>query len=87
MVILGYNYGMKTAISIPDTVFRSAESLAHRLGVSRSALYAQAVAEYVAKHRDAKVTERLNAIYGAQPRRSDAAVRRVAQRTFNRSDW
>ena len=34
---------MKTAISIPDEVFRSAERLAQRLGVSRSELYAKAV--------------------------------------------
>ena len=55
---------MKTAISIPDTVFRSAEHLADRLGVSRSELYSKAVAELVEKHRTDLVTERLNVIYG-----------------------
>ena len=56
---------MKTAISIPETVFRSAEQLAHRLGVSRSELYSKAVAELVEKHLDNLVTSRLNEIYGA----------------------
>lgn len=55
---------MKTAISIPERVFHSAEQLAHRLGVSRSALYAKAVAELIEKHRDDLVTSRLNEIYG-----------------------
>ena len=55
---------MKTAISIPDEVFRSADQLAHRLGVSRSELYTKAVAELVAKSRDDVVTSRLNEIYG-----------------------
>ena len=49
---------MRTTISLPDQVFASADSLANRLKVSRSALYATAVAEYVAKHNDADVTSR-----------------------------
>ena len=54
---------MKTAISIPDPVFRSAEQLAHRLGVSRSELYSKAVAELINKHRHDLITSRLNEIY------------------------
>jgi len=54
---------MKTAISIPDNVFRAAERLARRLGLSRSELYARAVAEFVAQHRGQDITERLNAVY------------------------
>ena len=57
---------MKTAISIPDSVFRSAEQLAHRLGVSRSELYSKAVAELVEKHRDDLVTSQLNQIYATE---------------------
>jgi len=57
---------MKTAISVPDSVFRSAEQLADRLGVSRSELYSKAVAELIAKHRDDLVTSRLNEIYSAE---------------------
>jgi metal-responsive CopG/Arc/MetJ family transcriptional regulator len=55
---------MKTAISIPEEVFRSAEQLADRLGVSRSELYSKAVAELVAKHQDDIVKLRLNEVYG-----------------------
>ena len=77
---------MKTAISIPDAVFKSADALAARLGVSRSELYASAVAEYVAKHQDAKVTERLNAVYATQAR-PDRAVRHAARRALRRSEW
>jgi len=51
---------MKTAISLPDELFECADALAHRLGVSRSELYATAVAEFLAKHQDAKVTERFS---------------------------
>jgi hypothetical protein len=55
---------MKTAISIPDRVFLQAEQLAVRLRVSRSALYARALAALIDKHRDDWITARLNAVYG-----------------------
>ena len=38
---------MKTAISLPDDLFKSADALAGRLGVSRSQLYQEALAEYL----------------------------------------
>jgi antitoxin MazE6 len=55
---------MKTAISLPDELFEEADGLADKLGVSRSQLYARALSDYVAHHRESDVTERLNAVYG-----------------------
>jgi metal-responsive CopG/Arc/MetJ family transcriptional regulator len=55
---------MKTAISLPDDVFEAADELAAKLGVSRSQLYARAVAQFVAQQSEDDVTARLNAIYG-----------------------
>ena len=55
---------MKTAISLPDRLFRSAEQLAARLGVSRSELYSKALDSFIERHRDELVTARLNEIYG-----------------------
>jgi predicted transcriptional regulator len=78
---------MKTAISIPDDIFASADRLAARLGISRSRLYASAVAEYVANHHGAKVTEQLNAVYATEPSRLDPALRRAQRRTAKRSAW
>jgi hypothetical protein len=54
---------MKTAISIPDPVFEAAESLAERLGISRSELYATAVYQFVEAHRDEAITAALNEVY------------------------
>lgn len=73
---------MKTAISLPDELFASADTLAKRLGVSRSELYATAVAEYVAKHRDADVTARLNAVYADLPSRVAPTLRRAQARSI-----
>src|SRR5277367_3591540 len=38
----GYTVDMKTAVSLPDELFRRAEAIAHRLRVSRSQLYSRA---------------------------------------------
>jgi metal-responsive CopG/Arc/MetJ family transcriptional regulator len=78
---------MKVALSIPDDVFESAESLGKRLGVSRSRLYATALAEFVAKHRGRKTTERLNAVYGTEDSSVDPGMRRLQHRSIDRDSW
>ena len=78
---------MKVALSIPDDLFESGESLSKRLGVSRSRLYATALAEFVAKHRGRKITERLNAVYGSEDSRLPPALRRVQSRSLRREPW
>ena len=72
---------MKTAISIPDDLFESADRLAARLGVSRSELYATAVAEFLAKHAGAQVTAQLDAVYGAEASRLDSRLARAQRRS------
>lgn len=74
---------MKTAISIPDRVFRSAEQLAARLGVSRSQLYSKALAALVEKHRDDLITSRLNEVYG--PGEQDSSLDSVAAKLQHRA--
>jgi len=54
---------MKTAISIPDEVFKAAERTAKSLGVSRSEFYATAVREYMERYRREGLTEKLNQVY------------------------
>lgn len=78
---------MKVGLSIPDDLFASADDLADALGVSRSELYATAVAEFLAKHRAGDVTERLNAVYARQPGAVDKRVRRAQARTVRGSEW
>lgn len=62
---------MKTAVSVPDPVFRAAEQLARRLRVSRSQLYSEALQSYVAEHERQGVTERLNEVYGSSSVKSE----------------
>jgi metal-responsive CopG/Arc/MetJ family transcriptional regulator len=78
---------MKTAISLPDDLFEAADNLARKLGMSRSRLFATAVAEYVARHRTARVTDRLDAVYATDDNRLDPAVDKAQRRAARRSDW
>ena len=57
---------MKTAVSIPDDVFVSADRLAKRLHMSRSELYARAVQQYVVEYRHVGVKEKLDQIYASE---------------------
>jgi metal-responsive CopG/Arc/MetJ family transcriptional regulator len=87
MFILWYYYSMKIAISIPDELFDSAETLSKRLGVSRSRLYATALEDFVAKHQARKVTERLNSVYASEDSRVDRATRRLQARSLSKNPW
>jgi hypothetical protein len=55
---------MKTAVSLPDPVFEAAEALAKRLRMSRSELYATAIARFVGEHHGRGVTALLDRVYG-----------------------
>ncbi len=79
---------MKTAVSVPNEIFDSAEALACRLGISRSQLYATALARLLAEHERDQITARLNAIYddaGAEPSRLERGYAALQARTLHGS--
>lgn len=84
---MGYTYGMKTAISIPDAVFDSAEKLADRMKKSRSQVYTEAVKEYVARHDSDTVTEQINAVCDEVDTRPDPLLTEAARRILSRTEW
>ena len=78
---------MKSAISLPDELFTSADALARRMGLSRSGLVAAALAEFIAKHRASKISERLDAVYASDDSGLDAATRRAQRAVLDRTGW
>ena len=78
---------VKTAISIPDEVFQAAEVLAKRLGMSRSELYAKAVAEFVTSHRGTGVREKLDAIYAETDSSLDPVLAQWQSLSLPREEW
>jgi metal-responsive CopG/Arc/MetJ family transcriptional regulator len=78
---------MKTAISIPDKIYRDAERLSRRLKKSRSQVYTEAVTEYVARHDPDAVTEAINRVCEAIDTCPDPAISAAARRILEGSEW
>lgn len=78
---------MKTAISLPDDLFAAVDALARKRGVPRSRLVAEALSEYVAKHRRSRITERLDAVYSTEAPTVDEPIRAAQRRVLKRNEW
>jgi hypothetical protein len=83
----GYTGSMKTAVSVPDDLFRLAEVAARRLRVSRSQLYATAISEFLNRQEGSAVTERLNEVYSRRPAKLDSALDRARLRSLEKDSW
>ena len=83
----GYTPIMKTAISIPEKLFESAEQFARGRGMSRSELYATALRHYLGEHRGELITERLDEIYGGESGGLDPDIARLQARSLPEDDW
>ena len=80
---------MKTAVSIPDDDFRSAERLRKRLRLSRSELYAKAIRNLVSRYKEHPITRKLNEVYGPDGQTSelDPELERAGLEVLRRSEW
>lgn len=75
---------MKTAISIPDDVYRAVDQTAHRLGYSRSELFTRAVERFLTEQPDDPVTAALDAAYGDT---TDADVASYGRQLIDGGAW
>jgi len=78
---------MKTAISLPDVIYREAERHARRTRKSRSQLYAEALAEYLARHAPDEVTEAMDAVAARLDTAPDPFVKQAARRVLTSLEW
>jgi metal-responsive CopG/Arc/MetJ family transcriptional regulator len=78
---------MKTAVSIPDDVFKKVERLARREGRSRSEVFSAALAEYVARHAPDEVTDAMNRVCAEVGEQHDGFVTAAGRRVLERSEW
>lgn len=83
----GYTAGMKTAISIPDGLFKQADRVAKRQKKSRSKLYADAIADYVARYEDDSITEAINRVLDEVGDEPDRFLAEASRRVAERSEW
>jgi hypothetical protein len=76
---------MKAAVSIPDPVFKAADKLAKRMGVSRSRLYSVAIQRLVQDHDDEAVTAKLNEVYSTESSALDPVFQSIQSRSVRRT--
>jgi predicted transcriptional regulator len=78
---------MKTAVSLPDDLFRLAETAARRLRISRSQLYATAIADFLQRQQTDTVTERLNEVYSQLQAKVDPLLHRAQLSSLDKDSW
>ncbi len=70
---------MKTAISIPDEMFKEIEEITKECDCSRSQLFAMAVSEFLERRKSKKLLDALNDAYQKTEPPEETRVRRQAK--------
>ena len=78
---------MKTAVSLPDRVFKEAERFARKQKKSRSQLYAEALAEYLARHAPNDITEAMNSVSDHLDTSNDKLRNVAARKVLLKEPW
>ncbi|MBE9203282.1 hypothetical protein IQE94_13470 [Synechocystis sp. PCC 7339] len=78
---------MKTAISLPDSVFQEAEALARQLGLSRSELYTNAIRAHLDKYKNDQILQRLNQVYAEESSALDPIMAGMQFLSLPSEDW
>ena len=78
---------MKTAISIPDPLFKEAEAAAKDLGLSRSKLIQTALEEFLGRRRDEEVTAALNRSLAKHPDEIDPFLQQFVLEGMKQTEW
>ncbi len=81
-----YSPVVKTAVSIPDPIFEAADRLARRRRISRSELYAEALAKLLDSDESTEITERLDDVYSERPSELDTALAELQALAID-EDW
>ena len=78
---------MKTAVSIPDDIFKRAELLASQERRSRSDVYAAALDEYLARHAREEITDTMNRVCDEVGETDDAFLAAAGRQVLDRVEW
>ncbi|MBD2776365.1 ribbon-helix-helix domain-containing protein [Iningainema tapete] len=78
---------MKTAISLPDSIFEEAEALAQQLGISRSELYTEALKAYLRRYNREQMLSKLNTVYAKESSELDPVLAKMQFMSLAREDW
>lgn len=75
---------VKTAISMPEALFKKAEEMANRLEISRSQLFALALESFIRQYKNKHLLEKINAAYSDAPDSVESQYREL-MKDYHRS--
>ncbi|MEW6664601.1 MAG: hypothetical protein AB1512_05200 [Thermodesulfobacteriota bacterium] len=75
---------IKTAISLRKNLFEQAEDLARRMNISRSRIFVLAMEEYLRRHENRDLLERINEAYADDPDPAEKTLRSKSRRSHRR---
>lgn len=78
---------MKTAISIPDKLFLTADKYAKAQGVSRSNLYAKAIEQFLDQNPADHITDLLNEVYKGKDSKLNKTVASLQFNSIGKEEW
>ena len=81
---------VKTAISIQESLFEQAETLARQMKISRSRLFVLALEDYIRRQQDRELFAQINAAYADEPDAAEQTFRhkmRSTQRRTVEGEW
>ncbi len=81
---------IKTAISLPESLFKEAEVVANQMKVSRSKLMSMALEEFIQRYQNQNLLIEINAAYADFPNESEKAVQdgmRSKYRQVVENEW
>jgi metal-responsive CopG/Arc/MetJ family transcriptional regulator len=76
---------MKTAISVPDDVFREVEKVARERQTSRSEVIVAALREYLERRKSTDLLNALNEAYGTAETAEEYEVRQKAKKRYSKT--
>lgn len=75
-------YSMKTAISIPDELFKKIEKVAKEYNYSRSELFTIAAREFIEKINSKKLLDAINEAYSDVEMEEETSLRRKSKKYY-----
>jgi len=75
---------MKTAISIPDNIFKDIDKLSKELHRSRSQIITDAAREYIEKLKNERILKALNKVYAEKETEHEAELRRKEKKLYTK---
>jgi predicted transcriptional regulator len=81
-IIFCYIFCMKTAISIPDEIFKQVEKFSREHQYSRSEVFAMAVKEFLEKLKSKEILDALNEVYSEPNSSEETTLREKGKRYY-----